>query len=187
MEAGLAIGQRHCIGSRADPHKVMILRKRARREPLILGLKPCLSTFLISHLQLFGLSQVYARLRRGELPAPRFVTPLFYRHVRHPLYVGLLLAFWAAPTITTGRNERAGARWLVWRRGRDSRSDRDRDGTRMSRREQHPALTPSTSPGGIGQRSPGKTAMMMGANRMDCRASYADPFHAVHPQRRHPS
>ena len=61
-----------------------------------------LSTFLISHFELFGLSQVFARGSRHELPAPQFTTPLLYRYVRHPLYVGLLLAFWAAPTMTAG-------------------------------------------------------------------------------------
>jgi methanethiol S-methyltransferase len=60
------------------------------------------SSFLINHFELFGLQQVFARLTGRAIPDMEFRTPLLYRHVRHPLYLGLLLGLWSAPAMSAG-------------------------------------------------------------------------------------
>jgi protein-S-isoprenylcysteine O-methyltransferase Ste14 len=59
-----------------------------------------LATFLINHFDLFGLRQVWLQLTNRPYTPLNFGTPLLYRVVRHPLYLGWLLIFWAAPTMT---------------------------------------------------------------------------------------
>jgi protein-S-isoprenylcysteine O-methyltransferase Ste14 len=60
------------------------------------------TTFLIDHFDLFGLRQVFLAWRSRPYTEKRFVTPQLYRVIRHPLYVGWLLAFWSAPVMTAG-------------------------------------------------------------------------------------
>jgi protein-S-isoprenylcysteine O-methyltransferase Ste14 len=62
-----------------------------------------LSTFLIDHFDLFGLRQTWFRFRDRVCEEKRFATPWLYRFIRHPLYVGWLVAFWATPDLTAGR------------------------------------------------------------------------------------
>ena len=60
------------------------------------------STFLIDHFDLFGVRQVVLSFRRMAYAHKRFATPSLYRFVRHPLYVGWIVTFWATPVMSAG-------------------------------------------------------------------------------------
>jgi len=62
-----------------------------------------ISTLIIDHFDLFGLKQTVLYARGKPYPGPAFEERLFYRHVRHPLMLGFLIAFWSAPVMTQGR------------------------------------------------------------------------------------
>lgn len=61
-----------------------------------------LSTYLVDHFGLFGLKQVYYYLREQPNEPPPFKTPSLYKVVRHPLYLGFIIAFWSTPRMTLG-------------------------------------------------------------------------------------
>jgi methanethiol S-methyltransferase len=61
-----------------------------------------IATFLINHFELFGLQQVYERWRGHSFVSPDFKTPGLYKVVRHPIYLGFVLAFWATPQMSQG-------------------------------------------------------------------------------------
>ncbi|MGH2900745.1 MAG: methyltransferase family protein, partial [Solirubrobacteraceae bacterium] len=60
------------------------------------------STFLIDHFDLFGLRQVFLRALGRSYTEKRFATPALYQLIRHPLYVGWIITFWATPALSVG-------------------------------------------------------------------------------------
>jgi len=68
-----------------------------------------MATLLIHHFDLFGTRQVWLYLRGREYQSLPFRVPSLYKHMRHPLYVGWIIAFWATPTMTAGHLLFAGA------------------------------------------------------------------------------
>ena len=61
-----------------------------------------LSTFMINHFELFGLTQIYQNFKDQKLTYPKFQVNLFYKIVRHPIMLGFIIAFWATPTMSIG-------------------------------------------------------------------------------------
>jgi protein-S-isoprenylcysteine O-methyltransferase Ste14 len=61
-----------------------------------------LSTFMVNHFDLFGLRQVYLRLRGLDYTPLSFTERAFYKFVRHPIYLGFVIAFWATPHMSVG-------------------------------------------------------------------------------------
>jgi protein-S-isoprenylcysteine O-methyltransferase Ste14 len=82
----------------ADPHIAMAVTGLSFAGWLIV----LTSTFLINHFELFGLHQVANNLAGRDMPEQKFRTPFLYGFVRHPIYLGFIIAFWAAPTMTVG-------------------------------------------------------------------------------------
>ncbi|AFM16130.1 putative protein-S-isoprenylcysteine methyltransferase [Mycolicibacterium chubuense NBB4] len=109
------------------------------------------STFMISHFELFGLKQVFTAWRGRPQGETGFRTTLFYRVVRHPLNLGFLVAFWAAPTMTAGRLLFASVTtaWIVLAMWLEERDLLAKLGARYAAyRETVPMIVP-----GVGRRS----------------------------------
>ncbi len=61
-----------------------------------------IASFQLDHADLFGLRTPWQYLRGRKIEHSGFRTPGLYSFVRHPIQLGLLIAFWSAPTMTQG-------------------------------------------------------------------------------------
>ena len=89
-----------------EPIGVVVWNAGPAARPLLVGISLAgwlivlISTFLIDHFDLFGLRQVFLHLRGRPYTPPQFTTRGWYRYVRHPIYFGFIVAFWATPVMT---------------------------------------------------------------------------------------
>lgn len=96
-----------CLGWQAMPNNIVVAESELA-ELFMYGLQACgwilvlASTFSIDHGELVGLKQAFAHWKGQAFVAPAFKTPFLYRWVRHPMQLGLLIAFWATPDLTQG-------------------------------------------------------------------------------------
>lgn len=60
-------------------------------------------TAIFSHFDFFGLRQVWLFMRGKTYEPLPFSVASLYKYVRHPLYVGWIIAFWAVPGMSIGR------------------------------------------------------------------------------------
>lgn len=110
-----------------------------------------LSTFLIDHFDLFGLKQVLRQFLGRPAVKANFVTPFLYKLVRHPLYLGFILAFWGGPTMSVGHLLFAAsmsAYILIAIRFEERDLVRQLGERYVAYRERVPMLVPGTSPRG---------------------------------------
>jgi protein-S-isoprenylcysteine O-methyltransferase Ste14 len=119
------------------------------------------STFMINHFELFGLRQVFAVWRSRPQAETGFRTTLFYRVVRHPLNLGFIVAFWAAPTMTAGHLLFA-AVTTGWILVAMQLEERDLLATLGARYAVYRATVPMLVPGLRKRREQQATDMMMG-------------------------
>lgn len=61
-----------------------------------------LSTFMISHFELFGLTQIFDNFKNRTSNSSKFQTNYLYKIVRHPIMLGFIIAFWSTPVMTLG-------------------------------------------------------------------------------------
>ena len=143
------------------------------------------STFLIDHFELFGLRQVYLHARSLPNRDSGFQAPLLYQFVRHPIMIGFLIVFWAAPTMTLGHMLFAALAERVHPRGRTARGARP-----VPRASRVPRLSgehrPIRSTPALAAYDESPTPSLMATSTPKGRSEHAHLQRECHPRQRQP-